>query len=320
MSGGAPGLRSRLLRAARPRRPRPEPALPPRARAGDPRHRQDAVPRAPQARPNVRGRGARWAGPGVSNDGVRDAPPFQGSGRARAPSEHQAPVGTSPRLGEESLPAPTPFLSEPELISMLAPCPSSFRGALATPIHPFPGAWGGGGVGAGTVVSAAPSTAGTQSQKPRRSFFHPHPRPALNRSQTGFGQHGSEEWGQSGGFPAGSPSCPGPRPGEYAAGGRGGRWESGTARRGSGQNWGAGWGGTLQKADQTVPSASHPFLDPPPEAARAGVSVPEAGTEARAGLRGKLPGSGCITCWGCWSTPPGTSQTMLLRVQVWGPS
>ena len=53
-----------------------------------------------------------------------------------------------------------------------------------------------------------------------------------------------------------------------------------------------GGGGTLQKADQTVPSASHPFLDPPPEAARAGVSVPEAGTEARAGLRGKLPGSG----------------------------
>lgn len=141
----------------------------------------------------------------------------------------------------------------------------------------------------------------------------PHPQPALNRSRTGFGQHGSEEWGQSGGFPAGSPSGPGPCPGEYAAGKR-----DSSARLGS--ELGRGVGGTLQKADQTVPSASHPFLDLPPEAARAGVGVPEAGIEARAGLRGKLPGGGCTTCWGCWSTPPGTSQTMLLRGQVWGPS
>lgn len=312
MSGGAPGLRSRLPRAARPRRPRPKPALPPRVRAGGPRHRQDAVPRAPQALPNVRGRGARWAGPGVSNDGVRDAPPFQGSGRARAPYEHQAPVGTSPRLGEARLPAPTPFPSEPELISMLAPAPSSFRGALATPIHPFlPGVAM--VLAQGLVLSAAPSTADPQSQKPRGSFFHPHPQPALNRSRTGLGQHGNEEWGQSGGFPAGSPSRPGSCPGEYAAGKR-----DSLARLGS--ELGRGVGGTLQKADQTVPSASHPFLDLPPEAARAGVSVPEAGIEARAGLRGKLPGGGCTTCWGCWSTPPGTSQTMLLRGQVWGPS
>lgn len=112
MSGGAGGLGSRLPRNARPRRRSPKPALPPRAQAGGP----EAPPgrRAPRAAGSAEGSGAGSAvgtsGAGVRGTmrGVRDARPFLGPGRAPAPSERRAPLGTSPRLGEARLSAPAP--------------------------------------------------------------------------------------------------------------------------------------------------------------------------------------------------------------------
>lgn len=270
MSGGAGGLGSRLPRNARPRRRSPKPALPPRTQAGGP----EAPPgrRAPRAAGSAEGSGAGSAvgtsGAGVRGTmrGVRDARPFLGPGRAPAPSERRAPLGTSPRLGEARLSAPAPAAgrrgarSFPRPNSMLYALPFLLfllRGALEAPILPVPPGGGGGGL----WLSASPPAEDSQSQAPRGSFFHPHLRYALNRSQAGLGRHGSEEWGQCRGFPPGNPSRPGPRGGEDAAGRRGGRRESGTAQPGSDQNWARG--GTFQKTDHTVPLASHPFLDSP---------------------------------------------------------
>lgn len=238
--------------------------------------------------------------------GVRDARPFLGPGRAPAPSERRAPLGTSPRLGEARLSAPAPAAgrrgarSFPRPNSMLYALPFLLflsRGALEAPILPVPPGGGGGGL----WLSASPPAEDSQSQAPRGSFFHPHLRYALNRSQAGLGRHGSEEWGQCRGFPPGNPSRPGPRGGEDAAGRRGGRRESGTAQPGSDQNW-AGGGVLFRRQIIQFPWPRTPSWTRR-EAARAGVSVAEAGSEARAGLRGELPDRGCARCWGCWSRP-----------------
>lgn len=147
-------------------------------------------------------------------------------------------------LGRRISPAPTPAAGRRGARSLprrdASPCSplplflSRGTGCLP-PISSCPG-WGCGVQR--LLLRAAPPTADPQSQEPRESSFHPHPQRALNRSQTGLAKCESGELGQSGGFCAGSPWCSGLRWGENAAGGKGGRRESGTAGRGSYQNCG----------------------------------------------------------------------------------
>lgn len=216
-----------------------------------------------------------------------------------------------PRPGEARLPGTHPscgsqgraFLAAPGRLSMLAPPPLSFAGHWVPPTYLVLPGWGWRGVRR-LLLRAAPPTADLQSQEPRESSFHPHPQRALNRSQTGLAKCESGELGQSGGFCAGSRGCPGLRPGENAAGGKGGGRESGTAGRGSYQNCGVC---DFRRQIKLLPLPRAPSCaaeTQPGPREYTGVS-----SEARQGS-----GQSCLVPdTPCWPTPPGTSDVDVAR-------
>lgn len=122
--------------------------------------------------------------------------------------------------------------------------------------------------------------------------------------QTRLAKCESGELGQSGGFCAGSRGCPGLRPGENAAGGKGGGRESGTAGRGSYQNCGVC---DFRRQIKLLPLPRAPSCaaetQPGPR------EYTEVSSEARQGS-----GQSCLVPdTPCWPTPPGTSDVDVAR-------
>lgn len=196
MSGGAPGLGSRLPQGC---------ALPPRAGAGGPAPPLGRrAPRSAGAAGPAFGRGERggqvagWCGGGVCKMlCFRDSPPFQGSRGAPAPSERQAPLvgggGRRRALGRRVSRPPAPAAGRRgarsfprQNSSSRSPLPRfSFAGLWLPPS--LPGWWG--CCCRDCCYQLPPPTADPQSPEPRGSFFPaPHFQPALIGSQPGFGE------------------------------------------------------------------------------------------------------------------------------------
>lgn len=236
------------------------------------------MPRAPQARPAQRSRGERggqvagWCGGGVCKMlGFRDAPPFQGSRGAPAPSERQAPLvggggggGRRRALGRRVSRPPAPAAGRRgarsfprQNSSSRSPLPPfPFAGLWLPPSRP--GWWG--CCPLPTQIHRAPSPGG-------HSSLHPISNPRSSAPSPGLG---SEQWGQSGWFPARGKErfASGPYPEKVRrkaekAGGKAGQPGEDPIRIEAGGGVGGrsvGEGVTFQKTDPTAPLASHPCL------------------------------------------------------------
>lgn len=285
MSGAAPAAR----RPAIPPPPAPGGAAP-AARAPAPR----ALPAAGRGAPRSAGLGrtpggGERAGAGRERvGGGRDAPPCRGSGQSCCP--FRAPGAFGDVAAPQGGASPGHPTQRP-----VGGARAPLRARTRLWARPLPRLrWR----GTGSPFPAGPAWGRAHRLLPRAPLAPPQIPGAWGGVVL---PDGARESGVGGGrwVPGWSPSRPGPRPGENAAGGGARRRESGTARLGSDQRWWWWWWGvTFQKAGQTAPFASLLFLCQP-GAARAERVPPRQAVRPRWG-------------WGCRFTPPTTSQTVLL--------
>ena len=234
--------------------------------------------------------------------GVRDAPPTPGLPARPLPfpsapgafGDVAAPWGGASPGHLARWPVGGARVPLPEVVSGRAPSPAFVRGAPAAPSRPGPPR------GGRTDCCREPPTPRGSPEPGADGVVLPDG--AREARESGGGEGGREE---PGGFPAGSPlgvlAPPCPRPGEDATGG--GR-SGGKAGRPRSELGGGVGGGDFSEGRSKCSLCPAPHLFPGPPGAARSEGVP---------LRPAVRLCVCVCVGGgCWATPAGTSQTMLL--------